>query len=66
MLFAQEQIHFLRKKKRTTRLRMQAHRSLYGFMRKIRTLTLPFVFQLDLFDKIVVLVLQYASEVWGY
>lgn len=39
---------------------------MYGVIRKIRTFNLPIDCQLDLFDKVVVPVLLYACEVWGY
>ena len=37
-----------------------------GIIRKIRQFKLPVDCQLDLFDKVVVPVLLYGSEVWGY
>ena len=39
---------------------------LYGIIRKIREFKLPVECQFDLFDKVVVPVLLYGSEVWGY
>lgn len=48
------------------RLCEQAQKSMYGVIRKIRTFNLPIDCQLDLFDKVVVPVLLYACEVWGY
>ena len=39
---------------------------MYGIIRKIREFKLPIECQFDLFDKVVVPVLLYGSEVWGY
>ena len=39
---------------------------MYGLIRKIREFKLPIECQFDLFDKVVVPVLLYGSEVWGY
>ena len=44
----------------------QAQKAMYGIIRKIRQFKLPVDCQLDLFDKVVVPVLLYGSEVWGY
>lgn len=44
----------------------QAQKAMFGVIRKIRLFDLPFECQLDLFDKVVVPVLLYACEVWGY
>lgn len=39
---------------------------MYGVIRKIRHFNLPFDCQLDLFEKVVMPVLLYGCEVWGY
>ena len=39
---------------------------MYGVIGKIRQFNLPLECQLDLFDKIVVLVLLYGCEIWGF
>ena len=39
---------------------------MYGVIRKIRQFNLPIDCQLDLFDKIVIPVLLYGCEIWGY
>ena len=39
---------------------------MYGIIKKIREFNLPLECQLDLFDKVVVPVLLYGSEVWGF
>ena len=44
----------------------QAQKAMYGIIRKIREFKLPIECQFDLFDKVVVPVLLYGSEVWGY
>ena len=44
----------------------QAQKAMYGIIRKIREFKLPVECQFDLFDKVVVPVLLYGSEVWGY
>ena len=38
----------------------------YGVMRKIRLFNLPIRYQFDLFDKVVLPVLIYGYEIWGY
>ena len=44
----------------------QAQKAMYGVIRKIRQFNLPIDCQLDLFDKIVIPVLLYGCEIWGY
>ena len=44
----------------------QAQKAMYGIIKKIREFNLPLECQLDLFDKVVVPVLLYGSEVWGF
>ena len=39
---------------------------MYGVIRKIRQFNLPVVCQLDLFDKMVLPVLLYGCEIWGF
>ena len=39
---------------------------MYGVIRKIRQLNLPFECQLDLFDKSVVPTLLYGCETWDF
>ena len=47
-------------------LATQAQKAMYGVIKKIRLYDLSIECQLDLFDKIVVPVLLYACEIWGY
>ena len=44
----------------------QSQKGMYGIIRIIRQFKLPVECQLDLFYKVVVPVLLYGSEVWGY
>lgn len=44
----------------------QAQKAMYSIIRKIRLFNLPMEQQFDLFDKVVVPVLLYACEIWGY
>ena len=44
----------------------QVQKAMYGVIRKIRQFNLPLECQLDLFDKIVVPVLLYGCEIWGF
>lgn len=44
----------------------QALKAMYGVIRKIRQFNLPVTCQLELFDKMVVPVLLYGCEVWGF
>lgn len=44
----------------------QSQKSLYALMRRIRNVNLPIDLQLKLFDTLVVPVLLYSSEVWGF
>lgn len=44
----------------------QAQKAMYGVIRKIRQFNLPVTCQLELFDKMVVPVLLYGCEVWGF
>ena len=39
---------------------------MYGVIRKIRQFNLPLECQLDLFGKIVVPILLYGFEIWGF
>lgn len=49
-------------RKAKTHLCEQAQKAMYGVIRKIRQFNLP----LDLFDKVVMPVLLYGCEVWGF
>lgn len=53
-------------KRANTHLCEQAKKAMYGVIRKIRHFNLPFDCQLDLFEKVVMPVLLYGCEVWGY
>lgn len=53
-------------RKAKTHLCEQAQKAMYGVIRKIRQLNLPVECQLDLFDKVVMPVLLYGCEVWGF
>lgn len=44
----------------------QAQKAMYSVIRKIRQFNLPVDCQFDFFDKIVVSVLLYGCEIWGY
>ena len=44
----------------------QAERAMFGLLNRCRALHLPIDIQLELFDKIVVPILTYGSEIWGY
>ena len=44
----------------------QAQKAMYGVIRKIRQFNLPISCQFDLFDKVLLPVLIYGCEVWGY
>lgn len=44
----------------------QAQKAIYSVIRKIRQFNLPVDCQFELFDKIVVPVLLYGCEIWGY
>ena len=44
----------------------QAQKAMYGIIRKIRQFNLPLEQQFDLFDKVVMPVLLYGCEIWGY
>lgn len=44
----------------------QAQKSMYSIIRKIRLFNLPIEQQFNLFDKVVVPVLLYGCEIWGY
>ena len=44
----------------------QAHKALFAVYRKIRNITIPVDLQLKLFDSLVIPILLYASEVWGF
>ena len=44
----------------------QAQKAMYGVIRKIRQFNLPISCQFDLFDKVMLPVLIYGCEVWGY
>lgn len=49
-----------------THLCEQAQKAMYEVIRKIRQFNLPVDCQLDLFDKVVMPVLLYGCEVWGF
>lgn len=53
-------------RKAKTLLCEQAQKAMYGVIRKIRQFNLPVDCQLDLFDKVVMPVLLYGCEVWGF
>ncbi len=44
----------------------QANKSMFALLKNIRQLSLPMDLQLELFDRIVVPLLLYACETWGY
>lgn len=44
----------------------QAQKSMYSIIRKIRLFNLPIEQQFNLFDKVVVPILLYGCEIWGY
>jgi hypothetical protein len=44
----------------------QAHKALFAVYRKIRNISIPVDLQLKLFDSLVIPILLYASEVWGF
>lgn len=44
----------------------QANKSMFALLKTIRQLSLPIDLQLKLFDRVVVPVLIYGCEVWGY
>ena len=44
----------------------QAHRAMFALLTKSRRLMLPIDIQCELFDKIIVPILIYGSEVWGF
>ncbi len=44
----------------------QAKRAMYGLLTKSRKLNLPIDLQLELFNQLVLPILLYGSEVWGY
>ena len=45
---------------------MQAKRAMFDLLTKSRRLSLPIDIQLELFDRMVVPILLYGSEVWGF
>ena len=47
-------------------LRDQATRAMFSLLSKGRRLCLPIDIQLDLFDKIVISILLYGCEIWGF
>jgi hypothetical protein len=47
-------------------LREQAQKAMYGVIRKIRKSNLPIKCQLHLFDKVILPVMIYGCEIWGY
>jgi hypothetical protein len=44
----------------------QTHKALFAVYRKIRNISIPVDLQLKLFDSLVIPILLYASEVWGF
>lgn len=44
----------------------QAQKALFAMYRKIKNITLPVDLQLQLFDTLIVPILLYSSEVWGF
>ena len=52
--------------KNKTRLVQQARKAMFSLLRKSRKLNLPVDILLELFDVMVVPILLYGSEVWGY
>ena len=44
----------------------QANKALFALLRKIKSLSLPFDIQIDVFDKTIKPILLYGCEVWGY
>ena len=43
----------------------QANKALFSLLQKIRSLSLPYDIQINLFDKLVKPILLYGSEIWG-
>ena len=43
----------------------QANKALFSLLKKIRSLSLPYDIQIDLFDKLVKPILLYGCEIWG-
>jgi hypothetical protein len=44
----------------------QAQKAIYSVYRKVRNLCIPVDLQLKLFDSIVLPILTYSCEVWGF
>ena len=44
----------------------QARKALYCLYRKLRNISIPIDLQLKLFDTLILLILTYGCEVWGY
>jgi hypothetical protein len=44
----------------------QSQKALFAMYRKIKNITLPVDLQLQLFDTLIVPILLYSSEVWGF
>jgi hypothetical protein len=52
--------------KAKNKLVQQAQKALYSVYRKVRNLCIPVDLQLKLFDSIVLHILTYSCEVWGF
>ena len=52
--------------KTKNKLVQQAQRALYSVYRKVRNLCIPVDLQLKLIDSIVLPILTYSCEVWGF
>ena len=44
----------------------QAHKAMYSVIQKARKFLLPIDIMLELFDKLVIPIISYGAEVWGY
>ena len=44
----------------------QAHRAMFSQLRRSRQLDLPLDIQLELFDTLIMSILTYGCEVWGF
>lgn len=44
----------------------QANKAMFALLRKIKSLSLPYDLQIELFDKTIKPILLYGSEIWGF
>ena len=52
--------------KARAKLMDQARKALYCLYRKLRNISIPIDLQLKLFDTLILPILTYGSEIWGY